>query len=33
MTTGGWVVMVVSISFVTAFFAVTLALVLRKDSR
>jgi hypothetical protein len=32
MTTGGWLVMILSISFVTVFFAVSLYLVLRKDS-
>ncbi len=31
MTTGGWIVMVVSVTFVTVFFAWTLFLSLRKD--
>lgn len=31
MTTGGWLVMILSISFVTLFFAASLYLVLRKD--
>jgi len=30
MTTGGWIVMVISVSFVTVFFAYTLYLSLRK---
>lgn len=31
MTIGGWLVMILSISFVTVFFAVSLYYVLRKD--
>jgi hypothetical protein len=32
MTTGGWLVMTLSIAFVTVFFAASLYFVLRKDS-
>lgn len=31
MTTGGWIVMVFSVSFVTVFFGVSLYFALRKD--
>ncbi len=32
MTTGGWLVMILSISFVTVFFGISLYNVLRKDT-
>lgn len=33
MTTGGWIVMIFSVSFVTLFFALSLYLVLRRDEK
>lgn len=33
MTTGGWIVMVASVSFVTLFFVFSLYLVLRQDDK